>query len=442
MLLINPFLAPAINLKLVESGTFSSSSNAPPVPQVTADWLDVNVDAEYTFDTDSVTISWTGRPRTGAQSPFNPLYTWTNAGYIDGGIWDGNPGNATIYATAWDNTTTAAEVADFLNFTMENYVRYDSYPSLSIFNFTEYENQTTWLFNDGIASHEEFLNSTFYLVNNASAYLMDGFNATGIVADLTEYRIHLEWFESAPIANVTFTYTIANIIEQLGDTYTFNLRDALGTSVPLTLTGEGRLTIRGPFNRVYLSGTPETAFEEIIFPHYPIGVEEYLFTDTPEDFDYSITFQEGSSVLTISRELSTTTLNRGDVLSVRIVVENTGNTFFSEVTIRDVIAIETGVFELVGGLASRTVTSLMPGENVTLEYTAMALVTGIYEYPGVQVAGIDVFSSQATFTGTSQSITIGTGLTPNEVTLIGIVAATIIIIIVLLILYRFRRRIF
>ena len=442
MLLINPFLAPAINLKLVESGTFSSSSNAPPVPQVTADWLDVNVDAEYTFDTDSVTISWTGRPRTGAQSPFNPLYTWTNAGYIDGGIWDGNPGNATIYATAWDNTTTAAEVADFLNFTMENYVRYDSYPSLSIFNFTEYENQTTWLFNDGIASHEEFLNSTFYLVNNASAYLMDGFNATGIVADLTEYRIHLEWFESAPIANVTFTYTIANIIEQLGDTYTFNLRDALGTSDPLTLTGEGRLTIRGPFNRVYLSGTPETAFEEIIFPHYPIGVEEYLFTDTPEDFDYSITFQEGSSVLTISRELSTTTLNRGDVLSVRIVVENTGNTFFSEVTIRDVIAIETGVFELVGGLASRTVTSLMPGENVTLEYTAMALVTGIYEYPGVQVAGIDVYSSQATFTGTSQSITIGAGLTPNEVTLIGIVAATIIIIIVLLILYRFRRRIF
>ncbi len=417
-------------------------SRAPPVPQATGDWIDVNLDAEYTFDNDSVTISWTGRPRTGAQSPFNPLYNWTSAGYIDGGIWDGNPGNATIYAVAWDNTTTAAEVTDFLNHTMENYVRYESYPSLSIFNFTEYENQTTWLFNDGIASHEEFLNSTFYLVNNATAFLMDGFNATGIVAGLSEYHIHLEWFDSSPIANVTFTYTMESVIENQDGISVLRLGRAMGLTTPLSLTGEGRLTIRGPYNRVYLAGTPDWAFEGITFPYYPVGVEEYLFADSAQEFDYTISFQEGSSVLAITREFSTNVLNRGDILTVKITVENTGNTYFSTTTVRDVIAIETGIFELVGGVASKTEFDLQPGENVTLEYTAMALVAGIYEYPAVQAAGIDVFYSQNTFLGTTESITVGNGLTPNEITLIGIAVAVIVIIIILLILYRFRRRIF
>jgi hypothetical protein len=443
ILVINPILAPAIGYQIGRTGNDATlTASAPPLPQTIPDWIDVHLDAQYTFDDDSVSIQWSGRPRTGAQSPFNPLYNWTNAGYIDGGIWDGNPGNATIYAVAWDNTTTAAEVTDFLNYTMEHYVRYDSYPSLSIFNFTDYENETTWLFNDAIASHEEFLNSTFYLVNNATEYLMDGFNATGIVADLTEYHIHLEWFENQPIANVTFTYTIANAIEDQSGISVFRLGRALGIDAPLNLTGEGLLTIRGPYNRVYLDGSPESAFEGIIFPYYPIGVEEYQFTDLLQEFDYTISFQEESSVLAITREFSTTVLNRGDTLTVRITVVNTGNTIFSTTTIHDVLAIEAGVFQLVGGTASTSVANLEPGENVTLEYSAIALVAGTYEYPAVQVTGINNFDNQNTFQGTTESLTIGQGLTPNEVSLIGIAAATVIIIIILLILYRFRRRIF
>ncbi len=417
-------------------------SKTPPVPQTTPDWIDVNLDAEYTFDNDSVTIQWTGRPRTSLQSPFNPLYNWTRAGYIDGGMGYGNPGNATIYAVAWDNTTTSAEVTDFLNYTMVNYVRYASYPSLNIFNFTEYENQTTWLFNDAIASHQEFLNNTFYLVNNATAYLMDGFNITGIIPELTRYHIHLEWFESDPTADISFTYTMANVIENQDNTYMLRLGRAMGLNTPLNLTGEGRVTIRGPFDRVYLEGSPDWAFEGIIFPYYPVGEEEYLFTESAQNFDYFISFQEGSSVLAITREFSTNVLNRGELLFITITVVNTGNTYFSTVAVRDVIAIETGIFELVSGVASITVNDLQPAENITLQYTVMALASGIYDYPAVQVVGIDAFFSQKTFLGSTESITLGSGLTPDELTLFGIAVTLFIIIIILLILYRFRRRIF
>jgi hypothetical protein len=443
ILLLNPILAPGFYLQL--KGPESSSPlnvNAPAAPQSTPDWLDVHLEAEYTFDNDSVIVSWTGRPRTNQESPFNPLYNWTKSGYIDGGIWDGNPGNVSIHAVAWDNATTAAEVRDFLNHTMVNYVRFTSFPSLSIFNFTEYENQTMWVFNDAIASHEEFLNTTFYLVNNATGYLMDGFNATGIAADLTDYHIHLEWFENEPIAQVNFTYTIANVIEAQDEAFVFRLGRALGLTAPLNFTGQGQLTIHGPFNRVYLEGSPELAFGDTVFPWYPIGVEAFGFSDETSEFDYTIRFQEGSSVLSVDREFSSTIINRGDYLSVRIVVENIGNTIFSEATVRDVIPIETGVFQLISGAASMTVFNLQPGENVTLEYTVMALASGIYEYPEVQIVGTDVFSAQYTFTSSTQQFTIGSGLIPNEVTLIGLVVALIIIVVILLILYRFRRRIF
>jgi hypothetical protein len=216
----------------------------------------------------------------------------------------------------------------------------------------------------------------------------------------------------------------------------------MGIDDPLNLTGDGLLTIRGPYNRVYLDGSPDSAFEGITFPYYPIGVEEYQFTELMEEFDYTISFQEESSVLAITREFSTTVLNRGDILDVRITVVNTGNTIFTSATIRDILAIETGVFQLVEGTASISVANLEPGENVTLEYSAMALVAGTYEYPAVQAEGINNFDNQNIFQGTTESLTIGQGLTPNEVSLIGIAAATIIIIIILLILYRFRRRIF
>jgi hypothetical protein len=443
IMLINPILAPSMIWQVNGPGHFNPlNMNAPPLPQTTPSWIDVTLDAEYTFDNDSVMIRWSGRPRTTVQSPFNSLYNWTRSGYIDGGIWDGNPGNATIHAVAWGNTTTASEVKDFLNHTMVNYVRYDSYPSLSIFNFTEYENQTIWVFNDAIAAHDEFLNTTFHLVNNASAYLMDGFNVTGIMADLSDYHIHLEWFEDEPVANVTISYTIDNVIDTIAGVSEFRLGRALGLTAPLNLTGQGTLTIQGPYNRVYLDGSPDLAFGETIFPYYPIGVESFGFSSDTTEFDYTISFQEGSSVLSIWREFSTTVINRGNILNVRIVVENTGNTIFSEATVRDVIPIETGVFQLVSGEAAITVFNLQPGENVTLDYAAMALVSGIYEYPEVQVLGTDVFSRQNTFTSTTQSLTIINGLTPNELTLIGIAVAIIIIVVIILILYRFRRRIF
>jgi hypothetical protein len=443
ILLINPIIMPAISMHLEKAGTLTPLiSMTSPIPPTAADWIDVTLDAEYTFDNDSVTISWSGRPRTNAQSPFNPLYNWTKAGYIDGGIGGGNPGNATIYAVAWDNTTTATEVRDFLNYTMVNYVRYAGYPSLSNFNFTQYENQTEWLFNDGIALHEEFLNTTFYLVNNATAYLMNGFNVTGIIAGLTAYHIHLEWFENDPIADVAFTYTMANIIEHQDDISIFRLGRALGRTTALNLTGEGQLTIHGPYNRVYLDGSPDLAFEDISFPYYPIGIEEYSFTTSSQEFDYTISFQEGTSALTINREFSITELNRGNLLTATITVVNTGNTYFSTLAVRDVIAIETGIFKLISGVASKTVTNLQPGENVTFEYTAMALVTGIYEYPAVQAIGTDVFYGQSTFAGTTESITVSNGLTPDEVNLIVLSIAAVVIIIIILILYRFRRRIF
>jgi len=442
-LFLNPLLAPGLIFQVNEPAISSRlNANAPPAPQSTPDWIDVYLDAEYTFDNDSVVISWTGRPRTNPDSPFNSLYNWTKSGYIDGGVWDGNPGNATIHAVAWDNTTTATEVRDFLNHTMVTYVRYTSFPSLSYFNFTDYENQTMWVFDDAIASHEEFLNTTFFLVNNATGYLMDGLNATGIGADLTNYHIHLEWFENEPIAQVSFTYTIANVIEAQDDAFMFRLGRALGLTAPLNLTGPGQLTIHGPFNRVYLEGTPEIAFEGTIFPFYPIGVEAFGFSDETSEFDYTIRFQEGASILTVTREFSTTIFNRGDLLSVRVLVENTGNTIFSQVTVRDVIGIETGIFQLVSGLASTTAFNIQPGDNVTLEYTLMALASGVYEYPAAQIVGIDVFSQQRTFASSTQSFTIGNGLTPNEITLIGLGAGLIIIVVILLILYRFRRRIF
>jgi uncharacterized repeat protein (TIGR01451 family) len=191
-----------------------------------------------------------------------------------------------------------------------------------------------------------------------------------------------------------------------------------------------------------LDGTPSWIFEDKTFPFYPIGTEEFSLPDSTENFDYWISFQEGSSVLSITREFNTNVLARGEFLTVSIVVENTGNTVFTEAIIRDVLPIEAGIFQLVGGIASTTIENLHPDDNVTLEYTVMALQAGVYEYPAVVAVGLDLFSSQYTFTSSTESITIGSGLIPSELTLIGIVVAIIVIFIILLILYRFRRRIF
>ncbi|MFX1301709.1 MAG: hypothetical protein ACFFDE_12390, partial [Promethearchaeota archaeon] len=116
VLVINP-IAPAfimMNGGVGSPPTLEASSNTLIVPSGPADWVSVSLESEY-FYNDTAVISWSGEPRTVVQSPFNPLLNWTESGSIEGGFWEGNPGNATITAFALDNETTAAEVADFLN---------------------------------------------------------------------------------------------------------------------------------------------------------------------------------------------------------------------------------------------------------------------------------------------------------------------------------------
>ncbi|MFX1301423.1 MAG: hypothetical protein ACFFDE_10880, partial [Promethearchaeota archaeon] len=348
--------------------------------------------------------------------------------------------NATITAFALDNETTATEVADFLNYTATNYVPLDDWPSFSSVNFTEYENQTLWTFNDAIASHEVFLNLTFYQVDNATGYLINGFNATGIAAAFSEYRIYFEWSDSD--ARLTFSYRIPGVTERDGDTYIFNLGRAMGRTDALTLNGSGTFTVDGPSDRMITDGLPAETFENATFPYFPIGVEEYVFNLNPRAFDYTVWFQIPSSALVVSRAMNTNLLRRGDALTVEITVINTGDVPFSQVIINDLQAIEDGFVQLAGGAASATIFDLPAGENVTLEYTVVAIVEGSYEYPAVRVIGVDYFSDQYTFTSTTESLTITSGLLASEILLIQIGVVIIIITIIGLILYRFRRRIF
>jgi hypothetical protein len=433
------------------SGTSSTlpvvDAQAPPVPQDPPDWISVSLDATYHYN-NSATISWYGMPRTGAQSPFNPLFAWTANGSIEGGFWDGNPGNATITAMPWDNETTALEVQNFLNTTMDNYVRCTSWPTLAAYNFTEYENTTLWVFNDVISSHEEFLNTTFYHVNNATEYLMDGFNATEIASHLLEYRIYLEWNEDN--STVTFSYKIDNATDQNGDTYIFSLGRAKGQSLPLNLTGPGRLTLHGPYNRMIINGTPSEATNNGIYPWFPIGDEVHDFTDTLRAFNYTVWFREPISALTITRTFlrngvqSSTipTLSRGEQISVELIVTNIGDTRFNQIQIRDVQAIEDGMFQLTQGSASLQVENLDPGENSTIQYTIMATTAGTYEFPEASAVGTDLFFEQFIVQTSAFTMAIGSGLLPSELLMIEMGIATITIVVVILILYRFRHRIF
>ena len=441
VLFINP-IAPAfimMNGGVGSTPILETNSNTPIIPSGLADWVSVSLKSEY-FYNDTAVISWSGKPRTVVQSPFNPLLNWTQSGSIEGGIWDGNPGNTTITAIPLDNETTAAEAADFLNYTSANYVPLDDWPSFSSFNFTEYENETLWTFNDPIASHEIFLDLTFYQVDNATGYLINGFNATGIATALSEYHIYMEWSDTD--AYVTFTYRIPGATELDGDSYIFSLGRAMGRTNPLTLNGSGTYTADGPSYRMITNGLPVDIFENESFPYFPIGTEEYDFNLSPQDFEYTVWFQAPISALAVSREVNTNLLRRGDTLLVEITVINTGDVPFSQVIINDLQAIEEGIFQLVGGAASTTVFSLPAGENETLEYTVMAIVEGSYEYPAVRVIGVDYFSDQYTFTSTTESLTITGGLLSSETLLIQIGVIIIVIAIIGLILYRFRRRIF
>ncbi|MFX0167729.1 MAG: hypothetical protein ACFE89_08465 [Candidatus Hodarchaeota archaeon] len=448
-LILNPVLTSSIATFNDGSTKLSPTINTqtPPAPQDLPDWISVKLDASYHFN-DTASISWYGMPRTGAQSPFNPLYAWTANGSIEGGVWEGNPGNVTITAMPWDDDVTALEIQNFLNYTMDNYVRCTSWPSLASYNFTEYENTTLWVFNDAIASHEEFLNTTFYLVNNATEYLMDGFNASGIASNFLEYRIYLEWNEDN--STVTFSYLIDNATLQTGDTYIFSLGRALGLTLPLNLSGPGRLTLSGPYNRMIVNGTPAEVLNNGIFPWFPIGVEIYDFTSVQQNFNYTIWFREPISTLAIARSFiqnsvkspTISALVRGEQVSVEITVSNTGDVPFDQIHIQDVQSIEEGMFQLIGGSISLQVETLKPGENVTIEYTVMAITAGVYEYPEASVVGIDIFYDQYNVQTSAFSITIGNGLLPSELTLIQVGVGFIIIVVVILLLYRFRYRIF
>ena len=424
-----------------------SDSQAPPLPQDPPDWISVSLDARYHYN-NTATISWYGMPRTGAQSPFNPLYTWTANGSIEGGIWEGNPGNVTITAMPWDNETTALEVQEFLNTTMNNHVRCTSWPSLATYNFTQYENTTHWVFNDVIASQEQFLNTTFFHVNNASEYLMDGFNATAIAANLLEYRIYLEWNEDN--ATVTFSYTIDNATIESGDTFIFSLGRAKGLDLPLNLTGPGRLTLHGPYNRMIINGTPTEATNNGIYPWFPIGDEVHDFTDVERTFNYTIWYREPISALTIARTFLTnagpsstiSSILRGEQITAQITVTNIGDTRFNQILIQDIQGIEDGMFQLIQGSASIQVENLDPGENSTIQYTIIATTAGQYEFPEATAVGTDLFFEQYSYQTSSFSIIIGNGILPSELVLIQLGIASIVIVVIILVLYRFRHRFF
>jgi hypothetical protein len=216
----------------------------------------------------------------------------------------------------------------------------------------------------------------------------------------------------------------------------------MGRTEPLILNGSGTYTADGPVNRMITNGLPTDIFENSSFPYFPIGVEEYDFNLSPKDFEYTIWYEEPTSQLVVSREMNTQLLRRGDTLIVTITVINSGDVPFSQVIINDLQAIEEGVFQLTSGAASTTVFNLEAGANVTLEYAAMAIVEGSYEYPAVRVGGTDLFSNQYTYSTTAENLTITSGLLISETLLIQIGVVIIIIVIIGLILYRFRRRIF
>ncbi|MFX1474315.1 MAG: hypothetical protein ACFFCO_02400 [Promethearchaeota archaeon] len=408
-----------------------------PPPPGTPDWRNVKALVEY-FYNDSVNVSWKGKPWALYISPFRFLTDWTDNGTIEGGVWPGNPGNATIDAKIGNNETTSEEVADFLNFTMENYVRFASWPSLSIFNFDDYENETHWVFEDAIASSEEFLNTTFHLVSNGTAFLADGFNATGIVQNATQWRILMHWNDTG--GGLEFSYTMRNATKLQGADYIFSLARAFGQATPLTLSGNASLTIQAPYDRVVYNATPSYLYPNVSFPQFPIGEEYFVINETDQDFDLLIKFRQSTGGLEITRNISSNSIARGQTVVINVTFFNTGTRPLYNIEVRDLSSILSGAFDLVSGSASLVLSSLAAGESVTMQYVLMALQQGTFILEGAEISATDVLDYEYFRSTSTDTITVGAGLLSSEIFLMIIAVGFIVLVIILVILrWRFRR---
>jgi hypothetical protein len=404
--------------------------NAPPLPGI-PNWRNSSVDVQY-FYNDSANVSWKGRPWSNPVSPLRYLLDWTDNGTIIGGVWPGNPGNATIDVKIGNNETTSEEVTDFLNFTMENYVQFSSYPSLSIFNFDDYENETHWVFEDSIASAEAFLNTTFYLVENATAFLVDGFNATGIAANASRWRVYMQW--NATSSRLEFSYTIRNATLLQETDYVFSLSRAFGRVTPLTLSGNGTLTITAPYDRVVFNATPSHLYPNVSFPQFPLGEEKFYIGEPDQDFDIVIRFQQSTGGLEITRSVDPTNLARGQTLVVNVTFVNTGTRPLHDIIVEDLSGILSGAFVLISGSASLNLPYLAGGESVSMVYVLMALQPGVWQLEGAEITATDILQDGYHRSTDGTAVTVGTGLLSSEITLlfiaVGIVALIIVIIVV------------
>ena len=452
VLTISPFLAPYVGAPGAQSpsvrepdtgllGSPLTQGQAPPVTPGLPDWVNVSLQAAY-FYNDSATVSWHGAPRTVATSPYKLLYsqfgTYMINGSIEGGVWTGNPGNATIRVAVRANTTETT-ARDFLNYTMTHYVRFASWPSLSIFNFTAYENETSWVFTDSIASSMEVLNTTFHLVNNATKYLTNGFNATGIAAAATQWRVRMAWTQTKDALD--FSYSLRNATLPEGNNLVFRLRRAMGRTAPLTLVGNGTIRIVGPYDRMILNATPSTLYSGISFPYFPIGEEVFtIAVPASQPFDLTVHFRQPVSGLSISRQLSRSDLLRGEILEVTVTVVNTGNLSMSDVVVEDLGGILSGIFALVTGSLSTVQPSLGPGQSLMMKYALMALLTGTAELSPARVSAVDLFQNEFVRTTAVASVTIGAGMLPSEATLLLAGVALLVALLVLVVLYVWRRR--
>lgn len=454
VLTISPFLAPYVgapgaqSTSLLESETgllglslAQGQGQAPPVTPGLPDWVNVSLQAAY-FYNDSATVSWHGAPRTTATSPFKQLYglfgTYLLTGSIEAGVWMGNPGNATIRFTVKGNSSEAA-ARNLLNYTMTHYARFTSWPSLSIFNFTAYENKTSWVFADSIASPVELLNTTFHLVNNATKYLTNGFNATGIAAAATQWRVRMAWTQTND--SLDFSCSLRNATLPEGNNLVFRLGRAMGRTAPLTLAGNGTIRITGPYDRMILGATPSTLYPGISFPYFPIGEEVFtIAAPASQPFDLTVHFRQPVSDLSITRQLSRTDLLRGEILEVRITVVNTGNLSMSDVVVEDLGGILSGIFALVTGSVSTVQPSLGAGQSLTMTYAVMALLTGTAELPPAHVSAVDLLQNEFVRTTAAASVTIGVGMLPSEVALLLTGVALLVALLVLVVFYVWRRR--
>ncbi len=445
ILLASPLVTPQTGVPICPSSeqatslrtslTTVTSRNTVPPPAI-PNWQSANVATQF-FYNDSAIVSWEGNPWSITSSPLRYLLDWTDNGTIIGGVWPGNPGNATIDVKIGNNDTTSEEVTDFLNFTMENYVKFTSWPSLSIFNFDDYENETHWVFEDSIASSEEFLNNTFYLVDNATAFLADGFNATGIAANATQWRVYMQW--NGTSSALEFSYTIRNATLLQGDDYVFSLARAFGQVSPMTLSGNGTLTMRAPYDRVVYNATPSHLYPNITFPYFPIGEEVFYVNETDQDFDIVVRYQQSTGGLDITREVISETVARGQTIVVNVTFTNTGSRPFHNIYLNDLSSLLSGAFALVSGSASLNHPYLAGGESVSMEYVLMALQQGVFQLEGAEITATDVLQDEYYRSTSADTITVSAGLLPSEINLI-IVAVGIVVLIIVILLVRWRLR--